>query len=102
MSIVAESFQTYLRRRRRLLARRLKRQQGWGVVLALLALYLLSWDAPGQAGLLPHLWRGQPLWLVVIPLLGEGCTAWVQGSSGCCGSADFPRDPQVLLSFWPR
>jgi len=72
MSIVAESFQTYLRRRRRLLARRLKRQQGWGVVLALLALYLLSWDAPGQAGPLPHLWRGQPLWLVVIPLLGGG------------------------------
>jgi len=72
MSIVAESFQTYLRRRRRLLARRLQRQQGWGVVLALLALYLLSWDAPGQAGLLPHLWRGQPLWLVVIPLLGGG------------------------------
>ncbi len=72
MSVVAESFQTYLRRRRRLLARRLKRQQGWGVVLALLALYLLSWDALGEGGLLLHLGRGQPLWLVVIPLLGGG------------------------------
>ncbi len=72
MSIVAESFQTYLRRRRRLLARRLKRQQGWGVVLALLTLYLLSWDAPGQEGPLPRLWREHPLWLVVIPLLGGG------------------------------
>lgn len=79
MSIVAESFQTYLRRRRRLLARRLKRQQGWVVVLALLALYLLSWDALGEDGSLSHLWRGQPLWLVVIPLLGEGCTAWAPG-----------------------
>lgn len=72
MSIVAESFQTYLRRRRRLLARRLKRQQGWVVVLALLALYLLSWDALGEDGSLSHLWRGQPLWLVLIPLLGGG------------------------------
>lgn len=79
MSIVAESFQTYLRRRRRLLARRLKRQQGWVVVLALLALYLLSWDALGEDGSLSHLWRGQPLWLVLIPLLGEGCTAWAPG-----------------------
>ena len=38
-TLVAESFQTYLRRRRRLLARRFKHQQGWVAVLALLALY---------------------------------------------------------------
>ncbi|MCF2969837.1 hypothetical protein L1047_01330 [Synechococcus sp. Nb3U1] len=67
MLIAAESFQTYLRRRRRMLTRRLKRQQGWGLVLALLALYLLSWE-----GLLPRQWSGQPLWLVLIPLLGGG------------------------------
>lgn len=95
MSVVAESFQTYLRRRRRLLARRLKRQQGWGVVLALLALYLVSWDALSEGGSLLHLGRGQPLWLVVIPLLGEDSTAWALGWSGCCASAALP-------SFWPR
>ncbi len=67
MSIAAESFQTYIRRRRRTLTRRLKRQQGWGLVLALLALYLLSCE-----GLPPRQWTGQPLWLIVIPLLGGG------------------------------
>ncbi|MFS8885744.1 hypothetical protein [Synechococcus sp. H70.2] len=64
--MVAESFQTYLRRRRRLLARRFKHQQGWVVVLALLALYLLSWDVLGKNKLLPL------PWLVAIPLLGGG------------------------------
>ncbi|MEN9224009.1 MAG: hypothetical protein Q6L60_01530 [Thermostichus sp. HHBFW_bins_43] len=67
MSIAAESFQTYVRRRRRKLARRLKRQQGWGLVLALLVLYLLSCE-----GLPPRQWVEQPLWLVLIPLLGGG------------------------------
>jgi hypothetical protein len=65
-TLVAESFQTYLRRRRRLLARRFKHQQGWVAVLALLALYLLGWEALGKSKLLPL------PWLVVIPLLGGG------------------------------
>ncbi|MEN9221688.1 MAG: hypothetical protein Q6M04_04555 [Thermostichus sp. BF3_bins_97] len=67
MSIAAESFQTYIHRRRRTLTRRLKRQQGWSLVLALLALYLLSCE-----GIPPRQWTGQPLWLVLIPLLGGG------------------------------
>lgn len=91
MSIVAESFQTYLRRRRRLLARRLKRQQGWVVVLALLALYLLSWDALGEDGSLSHLWRGQPLWLVLIPLLGGGLYSLGAGLLWMLGQRRLPQ-----------
>ncbi|MFQ3612569.1 MAG: hypothetical protein SNJ68_02490 [Cyanobacteriota bacterium] len=67
MLIAAESFQTYLHRRRRQLTRRLKRQQGWGLVLALLALYLIRCE-----GLSPRQWAGQTWWLVLIPLLGGG------------------------------
>ncbi|MEN9229490.1 MAG: hypothetical protein Q6L68_01175 [Thermostichus sp. DG02_5_bins_236] len=67
MLIAAESFQTYLHRRRRQLTRRLKRQQGWGLVLALLALYLIRCE-----GLSPRQWAGQTWWLMLIPLLGGG------------------------------
>ncbi|MGQ9837837.1 MAG: hypothetical protein ACUVRV_07685 [Cyanobacteriota bacterium] len=67
MPIAPESFQAYLHRRRRQLTRRLKRQQGWGLVLALLALYLIRYE-----GFSPRQWTGQTWWLILIPLLGGG------------------------------
>ena len=91
MSIAAESFQTYLRRRRRRLAHRLQRQQGWGVILALLALYLLSCDGLGEGGSPPRLWTGQPLWLVVIPLLGGGLYSLGAGLLWMLGQRRLPQ-----------
>ncbi len=74
MLVAAESFRTYLQRRRRQLTRRLQRQQGWGLVLALLVVYLICCE-----GLSARSGAESSGWLLVLPLVGGGLYSFGAG-----------------------